>query len=117
MEAEPMNWVIDQIRVGRFAVFSYLIIDPGTREAALIDPGAEPARILQKVREHRARVRWIVCTHTHPDHIGGTDVLQKETGAKLAMHRHEAPLMNRWTRKLLVRILGGRSPRKVDVLL
>ena len=37
-----MDLGIDQILVGRFGVFCYLVTEPATREAMLVDPAAEP---------------------------------------------------------------------------
>ena len=40
-----MGLTIDQILVGRFGVFCYLVSDPATMEAMLVDPGGEPRKI------------------------------------------------------------------------
>ena len=108
---------IDQILVGPFGVFSYLLCDPATGNAVVIDPGANAKAILDRIRERNARVMWIVCTHAHPDHVGATAELRALTGAPLAIHASEADLMRRWTRRVLVRILGGRMEKKVDRIL
>jgi len=118
METKQSPWIIDQILVGPFAVFSYLITDSSTREAAVIDPGAEPQRILQKISERDAQVRWVVCTHTHPDHIGGTAIVKKALpGAQVAVHITEASRMGKWSQALLVRLFGGKTVCHVDRLL
>jgi len=110
---EPLT--IDQIPVGRLAIFTYLITDPETRESAVIDPGAHPERILKKVRQRDANVRWMVCTHLHPDHIGATGSLKRALdGIQVAVHEAEAPGIGRWSRVLLVLALGGRTVRRVD---
>lgn len=109
---------VDQLLVGRFAVFSYVISDPVSREAVIIDPAAEPLRILEQVRHREARVRWMICTHAHPDHVGAVAALQEELdGVQVAMHAEEARRMGRWWHLLLVRFLGGKSVRTVDRLL
>jgi len=115
MEALLKPVEIDQIPVGRFAIFSYLITDPETREAVIIDPGAEPGKVLERVRKRDAQVRWLLCTHIHPDHIGGTAALKDAlTGVQVAVHEVEAPRMRRWSRTLLVRLMGGKTVRRVD---
>ena len=53
--------------------------------AIVIDPGAEPERILAFLKEKGLSVKLIIFTHGHSDHIGGAAVLQEKTGAELAL--------------------------------
>ena len=111
-----MDLAIDQILVGRFGVFCYLVTDPATREAMLVDPGAEPARILDRVRERDARVRWIVCTHAHPDHVGAVARVKADTGASVVIHSKEAKSLGSLHQRVLVRLMGGKPVPRPDVL-
>jgi hydroxyacylglutathione hydrolase len=111
-----MDLTIDQILVGRFGVFCYLVTEPATREAMLVDPGAEPDRILARVRERDARVRWIVCTHAHPDHVGAAAVVKAGTGASVVIHRNEAETLGKLNHRVLVRLMGGKPVGGADVL-
>ena len=51
-----------------------------TRDAALIDPGGETARLLAAVRERGLDLRQILLTHAHIDHAGGAGQLARELG-------------------------------------
>jgi len=111
-----MDLVIDQILVGRFGVFCYLVTEPATREAMLVDPGAEPGKILGRVRERDARVRWIVCTHSHPDHVGAVAKVKAGTGASVVIHRKEAETLGKLNHRVLVRLMGGKPVGRADLL-
>lgn len=111
-----MDLSIDQILVGGFKVFCYLVTEPATREAMLVDPGSEPGRILSRVRERDARVRWIVCTHAHPDHVGAVVGVKADTGASVVIHRKEAENLGKLSHRVLVRLMGGKPVRRADVL-
>jgi glyoxylase-like metal-dependent hydrolase (beta-lactamase superfamily II) len=111
-----MSLEIDQILVGRFAVFCYLVTESVSREALVVDPGAQVETILERVGERKARIRWIVCTHTHPDHVGGVGRLKAETGASVVLHREEARTLGKMTHRVLVRLIGGRPVGKADRL-
>ena len=111
-----MEISVDQILVGRFAIFCYLITDTSSREAMLIDPGAEPEKIMGRLREQGARLRWIVCTHAHPDHVGAVAGIRSQTGARVVIHRKEARTLGRLTHRLMVRLMGGAPAPKPDLL-
>ena len=111
-----MDLLIDQILVGRFAVFCYMVTEPTTREAMVVDPGGEPDKILECARGREARVRWIVCTHSHPDHVGAAAKVRGETSASLVMHSKEAETLGKLSQKMFVRLMGGRPVGKPDVL-
>jgi glyoxylase-like metal-dependent hydrolase (beta-lactamase superfamily II) len=76
---------------------SYLVVDPKTRKAAIIDPvldydhksGKASARsaeaILAQARDLRAEIEWILETHVHADHLSAAAYLKKKTGAKVAI--------------------------------
>ena len=49
--------------------FSYLIWCHETREAAIIDPAVEISPILETIESHNLKLRKIIITHTHHDHI------------------------------------------------
>lgn len=56
----------------------------GEREIAVLDPGPDDAGHLQAIRSAAgAPIRWIVVTHTHPDHSPLAARLARETGARL----------------------------------
>ncbi len=111
-----MGIAVDQILVGRFAIFCYLITETSSREAMLVDPGAEPAKIMGRLRERGVRLRWIVCTHAHPDHVGAVARIRSKTGAAVVIHRREARTLRRLTHRMMVRLMGGAPAPKPDVL-
>jgi glyoxylase-like metal-dependent hydrolase (beta-lactamase superfamily II) len=60
---------------------TYLI---GSREVAVLDPGPDDARHLDAiVAAAGAAIRWIIVTHTHPDHSPLAQPLARRTGARL----------------------------------
>ena len=62
--------IVETLTVGPLEENAYLVIDPATREAALVDPGAEPERLVAWVAEHDVTLTAIWLTHAHFDHIG-----------------------------------------------
>lgn len=66
---------------------SYLVVDPESREACLVDPLLDHLReTLDAIGEHRAGLRWIVETHAHGDHLSGATALHARTGAEVVAH-------------------------------
>lgn len=60
---------------------TYLV---GSDEVAVIDPGPDDADHLDAIAAAApGRIRWIVCTHTHPDHSPGAAGLKERTGAEV----------------------------------
>ena len=58
---------------------TYLV---GIDEIAVVDPGPDDADHLDAIAGCGGdRIRWIVCTHTHPDHAPGAAALSERTGA------------------------------------
>ncbi len=63
-----------------------------TREALIIDPGGDPDRILAAAERLGLRPRYLLHTHAHFDHVGGTRRLADLTGAVVALHPDDRPL-------------------------
>ncbi len=56
----------------------------GTEEVAVLDPGpAIPAHIDAILAAGEGRIRWVVCTHTHPDHSPAWQAVAQATGAQV----------------------------------
>ncbi|HXA67081.1 MAG TPA: MBL fold metallo-hydrolase [Bryobacteraceae bacterium] len=66
--------------------------DEQSREAVVIDPGDEIQRVLAILAKHQLRVKAIIITHAHIDHIGGAQKLKAATGAPVYMNANDQPL-------------------------
>ncbi len=68
-----MMW---QICTPSLAINSYLILDPETHEAAIVDPTRNVDPLLQKIEETKAHVSAIIETHVHADFVSGSKELK-----------------------------------------
>jgi hydroxyacylglutathione hydrolase len=66
--------------------------DEQSHEAVVIDPGDEIQRILAILAKHQLRVKAIIITHAHIDHIGGAQKLKAATGAPVYMNANDQTL-------------------------
>jgi glyoxylase-like metal-dependent hydrolase (beta-lactamase superfamily II) len=84
------GFIFEQFRVER-GCLGYVVADPGTHQAALVDPEVEMAEpMLDFVFEHGLRPRYLIDTHTHADHVSAVRDLKRKTTAKVVMHE-ESP--------------------------
>ncbi len=98
---------VETLTVGIFGSNSYLVSCPETREAVVLDPGAEGGKIAERIRDLGLKVTAIVNTHGHIDHVLANLHIKNATGASLIMHPEEVPLYRKpgfilsfFTRKL-----------------
>ncbi|HEV3219604.1 MAG TPA: MBL fold metallo-hydrolase [Candidatus Acidoferrales bacterium] len=80
------------LRVGLLQCNCHVVGDPVTREAIVIDPGDEVERVLEVIAKHHLKVRAILITHAHVDHVGGLRKMREATGAPVMMHERDLGL-------------------------
>src|SRR3984957_293715 len=80
------------IPVGMLQCNCSILGDPVTREAIVVDPGDDVGRILEILKRHGLKLRAIVSTHTHIDHVGGLAELHRATGAPVMIHEADMEL-------------------------
>src|SRR3954462_1119895 len=70
------------------STYTYLLADPASREALLIDPVFEQARRdAALVEELGLKLAWTLETHVHADHVTGAWLLREERGSRVAISR------------------------------
>ncbi len=73
---------------GIIETLAYFYIDNETQAGFLIDPGAEPERLLEIIREKNFEIEKILLTHGHFDHIGAVEKIRDEWKIPVAMHEN-----------------------------
>lgn len=71
MDAAPHQPVLLQIHAGPMANCLYVLGDPATRRAVVVDPAFEPLELVARAESEGFEVEAVLATHTHPDHVGG----------------------------------------------
>lgn len=82
--------ILEKIVVGPMQVNCYILSSPGTSEAIVIDPGAEPEKIKSRLKNYGLKVNCVVNTHGHADHIGAN----AHFAAPVYIHHLDANFLN-----------------------
>ena len=106
---------VSQMQVGHMAVFAYLVGDPITGDALVIDPADNAKGILDVAKKNKLNIHYIVNTHGHVDHIGGNAEMQKLTGAKIIIHEDDAVMLTS-TPIAMLRMFGAAQSPPPDIL-
>ena len=80
--------------LGGFQTNCYMVVNPETREAVVIDPAYDPQYILDTLKQENFNCVAIFLTHGHMDHIGALEDVRKATGVKCYASEEEKPVLN-----------------------
>ncbi len=103
----------ETLAVGLLACNCTILGDEETGEAVVIDPGDEIERVKEILTRRNLKVKYIVATHAHIDHVGGIEKLHRATGAPVLMHREDLPLYENLA--VQAEWLGVETPGKIEV--
>lgn len=85
--------ILRTIQVGITNTNCYLVGCEETHKGVVIDPGGNPRRILKGIEASELDVVYVLNTHCHFDHMGANANIVEATGAPLAVHPAEIPLL------------------------
>src|ERR1700756_1822813 len=101
------------LAVGPLQCNCSIIGDETTHEAMVVDPGDDIENVLALVRKHNLKVKQIVITHAHIDHVGGAMKLRAATGGPILLNQNDSAIL-----KMLdvqAAWLGMAAPGKVEI--
>lgn len=105
------------LTVGPMQANCYLVWCEETKEALVIDPGAEGEKILSAIDQEDLDVKYIVNTHGHVDHMEANREVKNQTGAKILIHVNDALLLTNSQLNLSTYLGSPVSGPPPDILL
>ncbi len=85
--------ILESFPVGPLACNCTMMGDEVAHEAIVIDPGDEVGRIHRRLNELNLKLKQILITHAHIDHVGGALKLKRLTGAPIFLNENDLPLL------------------------
>ncbi len=107
---------------------SYLVADPETGKAAIIDsvmeynPGSGRIttsfadRLIETVNERKLTVEWILETHVHADHLSAAQYLKTKLGGKICIGEHVRLVQTHWAKVFNIENEFDAEPKHFDGL-
>ena len=85
--------ILETFPVGLLQCNCSLLGDEEAGEAIVIDPGDEVSRIYRRLSDLGLKLKQILVTHAHIDHVGGALKLKQLTGAPILLNENDLPLL------------------------
>lgn len=78
--------ILGIIPVGLLAANCYILGCEETKEGVIIDPGGDEEKLISKIEKSGLKIKYIILTHGHFDHIGAVNEIRNKTNALVAIH-------------------------------
>lgn len=85
---------VETFNVGPLDNNTYVLVDESTGEAALVDPSFESRPVWDAIQRAGWKITWLLNTHAHIDHVVENAFFAEQTGAPLALHDADLPLLH-----------------------
>lgn len=108
---------IKKLEVGPIMANCYILGCESTKEAVVIDPGDDADRILMELSKAELRVKYLINTHGHFDHVGANKQMKEVTGAQLAIHPDDEPMLSQLSKSALMFGMSVEDSPPADMLL
>jgi glyoxylase-like metal-dependent hydrolase (beta-lactamase superfamily II) len=105
---------VTALAVGAFQENCYLLVESESNRCAVVDPGAEPDRIIAAIEQMHASPEAIWLTHAHLDHIGAVEGLRRRWKLPVFLHPLDEPLFTMATRQAALYGLPFDQPAPAD---
>jgi hydroxyacylglutathione hydrolase len=107
--------LVNRFVVGPLGVSCYVVADPATKEACVIDPGADASKIMNFIRKNGLELKFVINTHGHGDHIAAN----KDLAAPIYIHAADKdcltdPKKNLSAGIFMVDIISPRASRILE---
>jgi len=98
--------------VGKLFTNCYITVCPVTKEAIIIDPGfdslSEAEQIFQFLEEKMLKLKFIVNTHGHPDHICGNGIVKEKFKTPILIHEKDSFMLGNFG-KIIAKFFGFKN--------
>lgn len=108
-----LHLIHEILPVGWLQCNCQVVADPETGDAIVIDPGDEVEQVQEVLRRYHLKIKYLVNTHAHIDHVGGLARLKELTGAPVLMHPHDLWLYQNLA--MQAALIGVPVPRPTEV--
>ena len=85
--------ILKRIKINAGAIMGincYVVQDKKTKETMIIDPGNVSDELIQILDAMEVKMKYILLTHCHGDHIGGVSKIKEKYGGQILIHRKDA---------------------------
>ncbi|MBA3994766.1 MAG: MBL fold metallo-hydrolase, partial [Cyanobacteria bacterium DS2.3.42] len=77
--------ILDQFYLGCLSHASYLIGDPVSKTAVVVDPQRDVSQYVEEAKKHGLKITHVFLTHVHADFVAGHLELERKVGAKICL--------------------------------
>lgn len=107
--------ILEHFVVGMLQTNCYLLGDPESRKAVVIDPGGDAGRLMRRIEDLKLNLEAIINTHGHFDHVMDAWTLKEKLGGRIFMHEKDKPLLNDRMVGLAAMFNMGSAPSRGEI--
>lgn len=109
--------IIKKLEVGPIMANCFIVGCETTKEAVVIDPGDDADRILMELAKSELKVKYLINTHGHFDHVGANKRMKDATGAEIAIHPEDEEMLGELSRSAMMFGLSAENSPPADLVL
>jgi hydroxyacylglutathione hydrolase len=109
--------IIKKLEVGPIMANCFILGCEQTKEAVVIDPGDDGDQILMALAKSALKVKYLINTHGHFDHVGANKKMKEVTQATLAIHPDDEPMLMELSKSASMFGLSAENSPPADLLL